>query len=166
MSEKETLSQSPGLAGRNVAVESMLVKGEQLLVQAEIHPMIYWKAVAVLVFALWVALNVPALGAVFGVFGMCLLAFAVLSRHFLLLALTDKRILTRYGILQTDVVAMKFDKIESVELERMLPGHLFGYATVVVMGTGQRYIRIPFIGNATEFRRAYDNMTLDDDEKS
>ena len=157
--------ETPGLAERNLAVQNMLVKDEELLVQGEIHPAIYWKSVAVLIFSLLLSLKVPMLGVVFGVFGLLLLAFAVLSRHFLLIALTNKRVLTRYGILQTDVVAINFSRVESVELERMLPGHLLGYATVVVMGTGQRYIRIPFIANAVEFRRKFDELTLDTEEK-
>ena len=157
------LAQTPGLAERNTAVEALLVDGEELLVQGQVHPAIYWKSAAVLAVALLVTLKAPPLGVVFGVFGMLMLVFAVLTRHFLLIALTNRRILARYGILQTDVVTVKFDKIESVEMERMLLGHILGYATVVAMGTGQRVIRIPFIANAAEFRRKYDEVTLEKD---
>ncbi len=155
---------SVGYAGKDAATSAILVKGEELLLQAQIHPAIYWKPVAVLIFALLLALKVPTLGALLGVAGLMMLATATLTKHFLLLALTNKRVLSRYGILQVDVVGIAFSKIESIETERMLPGQIFNYATVVIMGTGNRMIRIPFIGNATEFRRAYDEVTLKSEE--
>ena len=62
-----------------------------------------------------------------------------------------------------DVVDIRLSKIESIDLERMLPGHIFGYASVVVMGTGNRLIRVPYIGNAEFFRRYYNEMVLADE---
>lgn len=146
-------------AGR-AAFEGILVEGENVAVIAQIHPAIYWKGVAVVFFGFLVALIAPLLGAFFGFVGLMMLALAILTKHFLLLVLTNKRVLTRYGVLQVDVVDMHFRSIESVETERMLPGQIFGYANIVIMGTGQRYIRIPFVANALEFRRAYDEISL------
>ena len=90
---------------------------------------------------------------------------ALLVKEILLMVLTNKRVLVRYGILQVDVVDMRFSKIESIELERMIPGYILGYANVVLMGTGNRYVVIPFVDNALEFRRAYNKLTLVDDEE-
>jgi hypothetical protein len=73
---------------------------------------------------------------------------------------TSKRILARQGLLQMDVIDIRLSKVESIDLERMLPGHIFGYANVVVMGTGQRLIRVPYIANAEAFRRFYNEMAL------
>ena len=92
-----------------------------------------------------------------------MLCVAMLTQHYLILAVTNKRVLARYGLLQMDVVDIRLSKIESIDLERMLLGHILGYATVVVMGTGQRVIRVPFIGNADVFRRYYNEMVLVDE---
>lgn len=48
----------------------------------------------------------------------------------------------------------------------MPPGQIFGYANVIIMGTGRRYIRIPFVGNAIEFRRMYDELSLKREDKA
>lgn len=87
---------------------------------------------------------------------------AMLTKYFLRLALSNKRVLARYGVLQVDVVDVPFNRVESVELERMLPGQIFGYANIIVMGTGNRYIRIPFVANPRAFRRAYNGQVLED----
>lgn len=158
--EKLKRRDASGYAQGRAAAETVLVEGEEIVVMAEIHPAIYWKGVAVVIFGILVALGAPLLGAFFGFVGLVMLAMAVLTKHFLLLALTNKRVLTRYGILQVDVVDIHFRNIESVETERMLPGQIFGYANIVITGSGNRYIRVPFVANAVQFRRAYDEISL------
>lgn len=142
-------------------LERMLVSGEEIILRARLHGAIYWKSVAVLLIAIFVGFFlVPTLGIMLGVVGAIMLCIAILTQHYLLLAVTNKRVLARYGLLQMDVVDIRLSKVESIDLERMLTGHLFGYASVVVMGTGQRVIRVPFIGNAESFRRYYNEMVL------
>ncbi len=147
-------------AGKEAAVKAVLVEGEQVLVQGRIHPAVYWKAGAVLIFALILLPLIPVMGGFFMIVALIMAGTSALTKHFLLLALTNKRVLSRYGVLQVDVVAIQFDRIESIEMERMLLGQILNYATVVILGTGQRTIRIPFIANAAEFRRKYDEVTL------
>lgn len=141
-------------------IEKMLVSGEEIILKARLHGAIYWKSVAILLLALLLLLVIPVFSIILGVVGVLMLITAMLTQHYLLLAVTNKRVLARYGLLQMDVVDIRLSKIESIDLERMLPGHLFGYASVVVMGTGQRFIRVPFIGNAESFRRYYNEMVL------
>ncbi|MCB1783349.1 MAG: PH domain-containing protein [Alphaproteobacteria bacterium] len=141
-------------------IHRMLVSGEEVLLVGKLHGAIYWKPVVILLFAMFVSLYVPMFGLIFGFVGLISLCITVLIQHYLLLAVTNKRVLARYGLLQMDVVDIRLSKIESIDLERMLPGHLFGYANVVVMGTGQRVIRIPYIANAESFRRFYNEMVL------
>ncbi|MCB1593059.1 MAG: PH domain-containing protein [Alphaproteobacteria bacterium] len=142
-------------------IKRMLVTGEEVVLRAELHNAIYWKSAAVLILGLlfFVMVAVP-LGVLLLVVSVIMFLTAMITKHYLLLAITNKRVLARYGLLQMDVVDIRFSKIESIDLERMLPGHLLGYATVVVMGTGQRFIRIPFIANAEAFRRYHNEITL------
>ncbi len=144
-------------------LRSMLIEGEELVYRCEIHNAIYWKSVAVfslaVVFAIFVAIE---LGVLLALVGGAMVVHVLLTKHFLMLALSNKRILARYGILQVDVVDVPFNRVESVELERMLPGHIFGYANIIITGTGQRYIRIPFAANPRAFRRAYNGLVLED----
>lgn len=148
----------------DATVKDMLIEGEHVIVSGQVHWGIYWKACAVALFGLLVmTFLVMELGIILLVSGAIMGAYAVLKKHVLLLVLTNKRVLMRYGLLQVDVVDMRFKNIESLELERMLPGFLMGYANVVVMGIGQRYVNIPYIANGTAFRRKFNEMVLAQD---
>lgn len=144
-------------------IEKVLVSGEEVLLRAQLHGALFWKSIAVMILAVVVGLTIPALGMLLAVVGGFMFIVAILTQHFLLLAVTNKRVLARYGLLQMDVVDIRLSKIESIDLERMLPGQLFGYASVVVMGTGQRLIRVPYIGNADNFRRFYNEIVLSEE---
>ncbi|MBL4804175.1 MAG: PH domain-containing protein [Alphaproteobacteria bacterium] len=150
--------------GDRVNIDNMLVKGEQVVIEGVIHWGIYWKATAVFIMAIFVALLVFELGVLLGIAALAFFAYAVIKKQILMLVLTNKRMFFRYGILQIDVVDMRFSKIESVEIERMPPGYLMGYSNVVIMGTGQRYVVIPYVANGPEIRQAYNRMTLADEE--
>lgn len=157
----KTASANKPMSFQDQELKRMLVSGEEVVLRAKLHNAIYWKSVAVLILSVLVWWGVaPPLGYILFTVGAIMVALAMITKHYLLLAITNKRVLARYGLLQMDVVDIRFSKIESIDLERMLPGHLFGYATVVVMGTGQRFIRIPYIANAEAFRRYHNEITL------
>jgi hypothetical protein len=150
-------------SAQDAELKNMLVKGEEVILRAQIHGALYWRSVAVLLIALVLFLYIPPLSIIAGVAGAIMLCVAVLTQHYLLLVVTNKRVLARYGLLQMDVVDIRLSKIESIDLERMLLGHILGYANVVVAGTGQRIIRIPYIANGEVFRRFYNEMALADE---
>jgi len=146
----------------DLVLESMLLNGEEVLVNCVIHWGIYWKSVFVVLFALLVCIFILPIGLILLAAGVISLIHSYLMQKMLLLTLTNKRVLMRYGILQVDVVDMRFKNIESIELERMLPGFLLGYSNVIIMGIGQRVIRIPYVSNGVTFRRAFNQIVLGD----
>ena len=146
-------------------IRDMLVDGEQIVEQGVIHAGIYWKSIAVLIIAFVATLFVAPIGLLLALTGVIMIIHATIKKEILMFVLTDRRVFVRYGILQVDVVDIRFNKIESVELERMLPGYIMGYANLVVMGTGNRYIMIPYVANGLEIRRSYNRLTLEDDSE-
>ncbi len=148
-------------ASRMDLVSERLIKDEQIIVTGVVSNGIYWKAIAVFIFAIIVAIFIAfELGVFFAVVAVLTAIYAIIMKEILTLVVTNKRILVRYGILQVDIVDIHFDKVESVELARMLPGYLLGYSNVVIMGTGSRIIVMPYIENGVEVRRAFNEMTL------
>ena len=144
-------------------LQERLLKGETIIAEAKIHDGIFWQSAAVFLIALLVAfLIVWELGLFLMLVSVLMALYAAARRSIFMLIVTNKRVFARYGLLQIDVVDVHFDKIESVELERMLPGYIMGYANVVIMGTGNRYIVIPYVGNARAVRRAYNEQVLED----
>ena len=164
MSEAQAVSKAKG-SFLKADIDSLLVEGEQVVMRAAISPFIYWQSVSVFILSMVVGLMAAPLGMLLASVAVLMFIYNTLKKEILLFVLTNKRIFVRYGILQVDVVDMRFSKIESIELERMPTGYLMGYANLVVMGTGQRYITIPYVSNGPEIRQAYNRLTLSGDNK-
>jgi hypothetical protein len=151
---------------REEVVTERLLEGETVIVSASVSDGIYWKPAAIFILALIVAiLFAMELGILLAVVSVLMAIYAIVLKEILLLIVTNKRILVRYGILQVDVVDIHFDKVESIELARMIPGYIFGYSNVIIMGTGNRYIVMPYIANGIEIRRGFNEQTLNKEEK-
>ena len=143
-------------------IQDRLVEGEEILNVAEISPYIYWQSIAVTIIAVLFYFLAPNLG-IYLLFVAGLTAlYAAARKAILLLVLTNKRILARYGLLQMDVVDLHFDKLESIELEQMPTGMIMGYHRVAIQGTGNRYISIPYVMNAPKIRKSYNEIVLKD----
>lgn len=150
------------------ALQSILMPDEKVLRIAQISPGIYWKGFVVLILAVILMIT----GALFnlGLFllfvSVIMLSIAYLTRYFLLLAATDKRVIIRHGIINLDTIQFRYTKLESVELSRTLIGQVLGYASVVITGTGSRITVVPFIADASRFRAELNKILFEQDEKA
>ena len=131
----------------------VLQEDEHILSQSVIHDAIFWKSVAVIILGM---LLLPTFATTLGIFlmfvGGVMLGLAWLTRRFLVVVATDKRVVVRSGIFYADMIELRYTQIESVELGATPIGQVFGYANLIITGTGQRRIIVPFIANALEFR--------------
>lgn len=140
-------------AGARRILASMLMPDERLVNMAVISGGIYWKSIAVFTLSVLMLFIAFRLGIYLMIVAGVMFLLAYSTKYFLLLAATNKRIIMRYGILNLDVIQLRYSKIESVELAWSPLGQLLGYASVVITGTGSRVTVIPFIKNALEFRQ-------------
>lgn len=150
------------------ALQSILMPGEKILRIAQISAGIYWKGFAVLLFAVVLLFSgiLFNLGLFFILVSVLMLSVSYLTRYFLLLAATDKRIIIRHGILNLDTIQFRYTKLESVELSRTIIGQILGYASVVITGTGSRVTVIPFIADASRFRQELNKILFEQDDKA
>lgn len=142
------------------AVKALIKDDEKVIRVATIHWGIYWKAVAVAFIAILLLIT-PAvfnLGVFLAGVTVIMAGLAWLTKSFLLLVLTDKRVFLRHGILRVDTIQIRHSRIESVETEKPLMGQILGYAAVVIYGTGSRQTAIPYIADALAFRNELDEM--------
>lgn len=156
---ESTVSRSAPKSGRPALPN--LVPGEEILASSRIHPGIYWKSVAVLIVGFLLLFQVFNLGILFLLIGGAMAFAAWVMQTNLMLVLTNRRVVVRQGLLfWTEGVELRLSQIESVELEKMIPGMIMGYGTVAVAGTGQRTARVPYVANAEHLRRAIDEILL------
>src|SRR5262249_55482755 len=52
------------------------------------------------------------------------------------LAVTDRRVIFKRGLIRRHTVEMNMDKVESVDVDQSILGRLFNYGDVTVRGTG------------------------------
>ena len=144
--------------GRTIPLPSdvSVLPDEKIIRVADFHWGIYWKGLAVFAIGLLVAIPVWTMGVYIMFIASIMLLVAYMTKHYLLLILTDKRLLMRTGLIRMDTVQLSLERVESVELERTIPGMLLGYASVVITGTGSRVMAVPFVDMPQQFRRLTD----------
>lgn len=130
-----------------------LTDDEQLIYTCRIHGAIYWKAVAVMIVGLIMLTGfLFNLGLLMLFVGAVMTGIAWLTQRFLILAASDKRVFVRSGVVYADMIELRYSQIESVEIGMTPIGQVFGYANVILTGTGQRRIIVPFVADGLSFR--------------
>lgn len=133
-------------------LQGLLTGDERVIVDARIHPVVFYPTVFYLFLALLVGLFFHWLVALTILILVIYPAYnAYISFNMTHLILTDKKVLSRVGFLTRDWTRMAFDRIENAYLEEPIVGRKLGYSTVVVSGVGQGSIAIPFVKDGDEF---------------
>lgn len=81
------------------------------------------------------------------------------------LGLTNKKILGKYGVINTKTMDSPIGKVNSVTVEQGLGGKIFGYAKIVISTSSGGY-KFNFIKNADSFRSAVmEQIDIAEEEK-
>ena len=134
-------------------VDTILEPGEQVRYRTSISWTVYangiWIALAALLCA-YIGLKSYA-GWLFAVSGalalIALVVFVVahLKRLSTEIAVTDRRIIFKRGLVRRHTVEMNMAKVESVDVDQSLLGRVFDYGDVTVRGVGSTFERLTFI---------------------
>jgi uncharacterized membrane protein YdbT with pleckstrin-like domain len=89
---------------------------------------------------------------IFGLLGLLTGVRAFIRRATTELAVTDRRVIYKTGLLSRHTIEMNRDKVESVDVDQTVSGRIFGYGTIVVRGTGGSLEPIRNIGDPLTFR--------------
>ncbi len=131
---------------------------ERVLKIARFNNGIYWKSAGVFIFAALLMTRVFNLGLFLMIVAAIMFGVAYITKHYLLLMLTNKRVLLRSGLIRMDTVQLPIERLESIEIERTLPGMIMGYGSIVLTGTGSRVMGVPFVDQPHIFRRLADQV--------
>jgi len=136
-------------------VASNLTTGEQVVALGRVHWSVYVPG------ALFAALGVLIVVAGVTPAGVALLAGSavMLARGWVHsssteLAITNKRVIAKFGFLRRHTVELLHSKVEGFVVEQGIMGRILDYGTVVVNGTGSGKTPIPQIAAPLEFRKA------------
>lgn len=99
------------------------------------------------------------LAATIVVAGVAWLVIGLIRRSSTELAVTNRRVIAKFGFVRRSTVELNIAKIESVRVEQSIMGRLLDYGSVYVTGTGSTMDPIPFIANPIAFRQAVQQAT-------
>jgi len=152
-------------------IEKNLISGEKVLYKTRLHsiavlmPILLATLVgvgAICCFYVSATGNQPAgedpkiwaaAGLVLATFAAIIAAAAILRRNATEMAVTNRRILIKSGMLSRRTIELLLSRVESIVITESFLGRMLGYGTVVVRGTGGTPEPFPLIANPTEFRR-------------
>ena len=124
-------------------VESVITAGEQVLHDGRLSA---WSQ-----FWFWFLglVLLPAFGA-----GLVLWIVAWIRMRTTELAVTNRRVIVKFGLIQRDTTEIAVSRIESVQVSQSVAGRLLGFGTVVFSGAGTPQVRIEQLADPLGFRRA------------
>lgn len=67
--------------------------------------------------------------------------------------ITNKRVLIKMGFISRSTVEILLDKIESIQVHQSIPGRLFNYGSIIIVGTGGTRDMFNNIPNPLLFRQ-------------
>jgi uncharacterized membrane protein YdbT with pleckstrin-like domain len=93
------------------------------------------------------------------VVGLVWLLAGLIRRNSTELAVTNRRVIAKFGLVRRSTVELNLAKVESIRVEQTVGGRLFGYGSVFVTGTGSTMDPIPYIADPIKFRQAVQSAT-------
>lgn len=146
-------------------IEENLVVGERIIHKTGIHWIVLLGPItgASLLLLAAIALVVESIqsssgtlgivAAVMAAVGIITLGVSVERRNATEMAVTNKRVLIKTGILRKRTVELFLPKVESIAIDQGVLGRMFGYGTMTVRGTGGTAERFAMVRDPLEFRR-------------
>lgn len=148
-------------------VESSLIPGEQVLYKTGLHWIVlFWPAffgaiLALIGLPLLFAGEMPMAGIFFLTVAGTVVLLGYLARKATEMAVTNKRIIIKVGLLSRRTFELLLSKVESIGVQEGLLGRMFGYGSVVVHGTGGTPEPFKNVAHPLEFRRQVQQRVVD-----
>src|SRR5450755_1939964 len=151
-------------------VESNLVPGETVIYQTRLHWIVMLGHIALGclllglpgVLLLYYALSPTGIesnnlhvgggGVALLVAGFVAILMGVMRRNATEMAVTNRRVVIKTGIISRKTIEMLLNKVESIEVSETAFGRMLGYGTIVVIGTGGTTEPFHDVAHPLEFR--------------
>jgi uncharacterized membrane protein YdbT with pleckstrin-like domain len=128
-------------------IDESLIAGETVIHRARLT---WWSQTGL--FILGVLLLVVAIGLVF-------LAMAWINMRSTEIAITNKRIIAKFGFIRRNTVEISLDKVEALRVEQGVWGRFLNYGTILISGVGSTIDPIRNIADPLVFRRKFMEAT-------
>jgi uncharacterized membrane protein YdbT with pleckstrin-like domain len=128
-------------------IDDSLIRDERLLHRARLS---WWSQVGLLF--LGVVLLIVAVGLVF-------FALAWINMRSTEIAITNRRIIAKFGFIRRSTVEINLEKVEALRVEQSFMGRILNYGTIFLSGAGTSVAPIKDIADPLVFRRKFMEAT-------
>ena len=144
-------------------VQSVLQSGEKVRHISSIHWILYWPGVAAALLAM-VAYLLSETQRLTGLWQYTAYALALVAVVLLIqqwfqswvteIAVTNRRVIYKKGLIRRQTNEMNMDKVESVKVDQSILGRMLDYGNVTVLGTGEGFGALRTIASPIELRNS------------
>jgi uncharacterized membrane protein YdbT with pleckstrin-like domain len=149
-------------------IQRVVQPGEQVRHISSIHWIVFWPGVAVALLAV-VAYWLSQTGHLTGfwqytAYALMLVAVALLiqqwfQRWITEIAVTNRRVIYKKGLVRRQTNEMNMDKVESVQIDQSILGRMLDYGDVTILGTGEGFETLRTIASPIELRNSITGTT-------
>jgi len=125
-------------------VDAVLINDERVMYRARISKWSLWPYIA------FGTLLLPAFGA-----GLLLWLWAWVVYTTTELAITNKRVIAKTGLMQRRTIEMFLERIESIQVDQSVLGRLLDFGSVIISGTGVQSAPFRNISDPLALRRNF-----------
>ena len=125
-------------------ISKVLVDGEQVIYQARRS---MWSQSALVLLGI---VLLPAFGV-----GLLLLLWAWIICRTTELAITNRRIVSKSGIIRRTTIELRVEKIESIKVDQGIMGRILNFGSITICGTGGDQTPIERIANPLQFQKHF-----------
>lgn len=145
-------------------LERILQPDETVLAIGRMHWIVYLRGIvlmAIAIAALIAGAMLPErvfftslIAAGFGLFGVYSLLASWIEKRTTEIAVTNRRVIHKRGLIRRETGEMNMEKVESVNVDQTILGRILGYGSIVVRGTGAGIEGLHHISDPLSLRSA------------
>lgn len=124
-------------------VDENLIRGEQVIYRGKLSA---WA------FGGRIALGILLIPVVVGIFILAGVWIWMISAE---LAITNKRVITKFGWIRRDTIEINLGKVESLQVDQTVWGRVWNYGSMQINGTGTSHAPIYGVADPLTFRRMF-----------
>ena len=129
-------------------IDDSLVAGESIIHRAHVS---WWSQFGLVLLGI---LTLVAFG-----LGLVFLIWAWIRVRSTEIAITNRRVIAKFGIVKRSTVEINLEKVEALRVEQGVMGRILNYGTIFITGTGSSVEPIPSIADPLVFRRKFMEAT-------
>lgn len=98
--------------------------------------------------------------------GLIFILVAIINVWTTELAITNRRIIAKTGLIRRNTIELKINRVESLGVDQGILGRIFNFGSIIVRGTGGSNAPIPYIAKPLDFRKSVNHYLDELDDKT